>query len=100
MQPLLGNDVSHVVAVILSQNPKVPRPWSKAGPMKFRAVSGVSEGGVSVSKMRVSIDGSIQKWWVYNGKSNFKMDNGWGYPHFSKPPNDNESVFGGNYNVF
>ena len=26
-----------------------------------------------------------QKWLVYNGTSQSKMDDNWGYPHFRKP---------------
>ena len=33
----------------------------------------------------VSINDGIQKWFVYNEKSQTKMDY-WGYPYFRKPP--------------
>ena len=31
--------------------------------------------------------GLPQKWMVYKGKSQSKMDDDWGYPYFRKPPN-------------
>ena len=36
--------------------------------------------------MKVSINPGTQKWMVYSGKSQSKMDNDLRYPHFKKPP--------------
>ena len=35
------------------------------------------------------------KWMVWKGKSQTKMDENWGYPHFGKPPSINDGFLDG-----
>ena len=52
-----------------------PMSISSTPPTKFSTLTS------STPHMRVSINGGTPKWMVYNGKSQQKMDENWGYPY-------------------